>query len=47
MPEFDGTWRLMSRIDRARDGNLREEPSLGSDPVAMITSPLATLRRSS
>ena len=32
-----GTWRLLSRIDRAADGNLREDPALGSDPLAMLT----------
>ncbi|TPK65524.1 lipocalin-like domain-containing protein [Mesorhizobium sp. B2-4-19] len=37
MSEFEGTWRLLSRIDRATDGNVRDEPSLGSDPIAMIT----------
>ena len=35
--EFEGTWRLLSRIDRAADGSTREEPSLGSDPVAILT----------
>jgi len=31
-----GTWRLVTRIDRTLDGELREEPSLGSDPVALL-----------
>src|SRR5690242_8492896 len=35
--EFEGTWQLLSRIDRAADGSLRDEPSLGSDPIAMLT----------
>jgi lipocalin-like protein len=34
---FEGTWRLLSRIDRAADGTPRDEPTLGSNPVAMIT----------
>ena len=32
-----GTWRLVSRLDRAADGALRSEPMLGSDPLAMLT----------
>lgn len=32
-----GTWRLVSRLDRAADGGLRSEPMLGSDPLAMLT----------
>ena len=32
-----GTWWLIDRIDRAADGNLRPEPTLGSDPLAMVT----------
>jgi hypothetical protein len=32
-----GTWWLIDRIDRAADGSLRSEPSLGSDPLAMLT----------
>lgn len=35
--DFEGTWRLLSRIDRAADGSLRTEPTLGSDPLAMLT----------
>ena len=35
--EIEGTWRLSSRLDRAADGCLRDEPTLGSDPVALIT----------
>lgn len=34
---FEGSWRLLSRIDRAADGTTRNEPTLGSDPVAMLT----------
>ncbi len=34
---FEGTWRLLSRIDRAADGSVRDEPSLGSDPLALLT----------
>ena len=32
-----GTWRLIDRIDRAADGTVRPEPTLGSDPLAMLT----------
>ncbi|HNB25415.1 MAG TPA: lipocalin-like domain-containing protein [Alphaproteobacteria bacterium] len=32
-----GTWRLVSRVDRAADGALRSEPMLGADPLAMLT----------
>lgn len=35
--ELLGTWWLIDRIDRAADGSLRSEPSLGSDPLAMLT----------
>lgn len=31
-----GTWVLLSREDRTRSGERREEPSLGSDPVALL-----------
>lgn len=31
-----GSWELLSRIDRTRDGQQREEPSLGSDPIALL-----------
>jgi hypothetical protein len=31
-----GTWRLLSRIDRAASGKVVTEPSLGSDPVALL-----------
>ncbi len=31
-----GTWKLLSRTDRTRSGELRAEPSLGSDPVALL-----------
>lgn len=32
-----GTWRLVSRIDRAADGTIRTDPALGSDPLGMLT----------
>lgn len=32
-----GTWMLESRIDRAADGTIRNEPTLGSDPLGMLT----------
>ena len=32
-----GTWELIDRIDRAADGSTRDEPNLGSDPVAQLT----------
>ena len=31
-----GTWELISRIDRTAAGDERVEPSLGSDPVALL-----------
>ena len=31
-----GTWELLSRIDVTSDGGEREEPSLGSDPIALL-----------
>lgn len=31
-----GTWELLSREDRTPDGQRREEPNLGSDPVAYL-----------
>ncbi len=31
-----GSWELLSRIDRAQDGEQRLEPSLGSDPIAYL-----------
>lgn len=31
-----GTWELLSREDRASDGQRRVEPNLGSDPVAYL-----------
>jgi len=31
-----GTWRLLSRIDRDASGNLVDEPTLGSDPLALL-----------
>lgn len=32
-----GTWDLIDRIDRAADGSTRDEPNLGTDPVAQLT----------
>lgn len=32
-----GTWWLTSRIDRDADGSVREDPALGSDPLAILT----------
>ena len=31
-----GTWRLLSRIDRDESGAQVEEPTLGSDPLALL-----------
>jgi hypothetical protein len=31
-----GTWKLVSREDRTRSGEPRIEPSLGSDPLALL-----------
>lgn len=31
-----GTWRLVSRIDRDESGKVVEEPTLGSDPLALL-----------
>ncbi|MFN8588142.1 MAG: lipocalin-like domain-containing protein [Candidatus Eisenbacteria bacterium] len=31
-----GTWRLLSRVDTTADGTVREDPALGSDPVALL-----------
>jgi hypothetical protein len=31
-----GTWRLVSREDRTAAGEIRAEPSLGADPVALL-----------
>jgi Lipocalin-like domain len=31
-----GTWRLRSREDRLESGELREEPTLGSDPLGLL-----------
>lgn len=31
-----GSWELLSRIDRTGDGQERQEPSLGSDPIAFL-----------
>lgn len=34
--ELVGTWRLLSRIDRDESGKTVDEPTLGSDPVALL-----------
>src|SRR6266853_1870669 len=31
-----GTWRLLSRVDRNPSGEAVDEPSLGSDPLALL-----------
>ncbi len=31
-----GTWRLLSRVDRDASGDVVAEPSLGSDPLALL-----------
>ncbi len=31
-----GTWRLLSRVDRDASGGAVDEPSLGSDPLALL-----------
>ena len=31
-----GTWQLESRIDRTASGEVRSEPSLGEDPIALL-----------
>jgi len=31
-----GTWEVVTRIDRTQDGAEVEEPSLGTDPIALI-----------
>jgi hypothetical protein len=31
-----GTWLLLSRVDRTRDGERRVEPMLGEDPIALL-----------
>lgn len=33
---LQGSWELLSRIDRTAGGEQRVEPSLGSDPVAFL-----------
>ena len=32
-----GTWELQTRYDRAANGTFRDEPVLGSDPIALLT----------
>ena len=34
--ELIGTWRLLSRIDRDESGKPVDEPTLGSDPLALL-----------
>lgn len=34
--KLPGTWELLSRVDVATTGEQRMEPSLGSDPVALL-----------
>jgi len=34
--DFAGTWRLLSRIDKTKDGKIIPEASLGSDPIAIL-----------
>lgn len=34
---FEGVWWLLSRNDQARDGSPREEPTLGSDALGILT----------
>lgn len=36
-----GTWELLSRIDVTAEGEERQEPSLGSDPIALLFYDLA------
>lgn len=31
-----GTWQLVSRVDLSRSGDPVEEPSLGTDPIALL-----------
>ena len=35
--QIAGVWSLLSREDRALDGSVREEPTLGSDALGMLT----------
>ncbi|WP_350227615.1 lipocalin-like domain-containing protein [Agromyces mangrovi Wang et al. 2018] len=32
-----GTWRLHSRVDHVEDGSVVPEPSLGADPLGLLT----------
>ena len=34
--KIQGTWWLLSREDRTKDGQKRVDPILGSDPVAIL-----------
>jgi len=34
--DLPGTWRLLSRVDRDAAGEPVDEPTLGSDPVALL-----------
>jgi hypothetical protein len=35
--DFEGVWWLLSREDRARDGTLRIDPTLGPDALGLLT----------
>ena len=35
--QIAGVWSLLSREDRAPDGSVREDPTLGSDALGMLT----------
>ena len=34
--DFAGTWRLLTRTDKTKDGKIIPETSLGSDPIAIL-----------
>ena len=34
--DFTGTWHLLSRTDKTKDGKIIPEPNLGSDPIAIL-----------
>lgn len=34
--DFTGTWRLISRTDKTKDGRIIPETNLGSDPIAIL-----------
>jgi len=37
VPDFDGVWWLLSREDRAKDGSIRVDPTLGPDAKGILT----------